>query len=106
MSSLPTSLGSMFSTMEVMVEPGKKEWMLKQSQHWPGGGQSSPWLLGFLICEMGIWSPVQAPAASPHFSVLHMKENVTLENTGMASIPVLFLRAERPQAQYLIQSYS
>lgn len=82
--------------VEVREEAGKEE------EHWSRGDQSSPFALGFLVCEMDVWSPVPAPSISPHFRASHRGECWN-GKWSLGSIPVWFLRAERPQAHHLIQ---
>ena len=53
-----------------MEEVGKEEGLLEQHQAMTWEDQSSPPALDFHICEMDSWSPVHAPFARPHFSVL------------------------------------
>lgn len=53
-----------------MEEAGKEEGLLEQHQAMTWEDQSSPSALDFHICEMGSWSPVHVPFASPHVSVL------------------------------------
>lgn len=54
--------------MEVREEAGKEE------EHWSWGDRSSPFALGFLVCEMDVWSPVPAPSISPHLCASHRGE--------------------------------